>query len=197
LLWAGNCNEGAKFWLSVVNKLRNRGVEDILIAVVDGLKGFTDAINAVFPETTVQTCILHLVRYSLNFCGWKDRKNDAKDLMRIYQVTDDVEVEKALADFEAEWDHKYPSIAPSWRWAWQEVIPFFAFPPVVRKTIYTTNTIENLNHVIRKTTKTRGSFPRDDAATKLIYLAIRSFEKSGRCVREWVAARNQFVILYP
>ena len=195
-LWIA-ANEGAKFWLSVMNNLRNRGVEDILIAVVDGLKGFPDAINAAFPDTTVQTCIVHLVRHSLNFCGWKDRKVVAKDLKRIYQATDDVEAEKALADFEAEWGQKYPSIAPSWRRAWQEVIPFFAFPPAVRKIIYTTNAIESLNRVIRKTTKTRGSFPTDDAATKLIYLAIRSFEKTGRAVREWVAARNQFAILYP
>jgi putative transposase len=195
-LWIAN-NEGAKFWLSVMNNLRNRGVEDILIAVVDGLKGFPDAINAAFPETTFQTCIVHLVRHSLNFCGWKDRKNVAKDLKRIYQGIDDVEAEKALAEFEAEGGQKYPSIAPSWRRAWQEVIPFFAFPPAVRKIIYTTNAIESLNRVIRKTTKTRGSFPTDEAATKLIYLAIRNFEKAGRCVREWVAARNQFAILYP
>ena len=122
---------------------------------------------------------MHLVRHSLNFCGWKDRKNVAKDLKRVYQATDDGEAEKALADFEAEWGQKYPSIAPSWRRAWQEVIPFFAFPPAVRKIIYTTNAIESLNRVIRKTTKTRGSFPTDDAATKLIYLAIRSFETSS------------------
>jgi len=195
-LWIA-ANEGAKFWLSVMNNLRNRGIEDILIAVVDGLKGFPDAINAAFPDTTVQTCIVHLVRHSLNFCGWKDRKAVAKDLKRIYQATDDTEAEKALADFEAEWGQKYPSIAPSWRRAWQEVIPFFTFPPAVRKIIYTTNAIESLNRVIRKTTKTRGSFPTDEAATKLIYLAIRSFEKTGRAVREWVAARNQFAILYP
>ncbi len=126
-LWIA-ANEGAKFWLSVMNNLRNRGVEDILIAVVDGLKGFPDAINAAFPEATVQTCIVHLVRHSLNFCGWKDRKTVANDLKRIYQATDDVEAEKALADFEAEWGQKYPSIAPSWRRAWQEVIPFFRLP---------------------------------------------------------------------
>ncbi len=195
-LWIA-ANEGAKFWLSVMNNLRNRGVEDILIAVVDGLKGFPDAINAAFPDTTVQTCIVHLVRHSLNFCGWKDRKTVAKDLKRIYQATNDTEAEKARADFEAEWGQKYPSIAPSWRRAWQEVIPFFAFPPAVRKIIYTTNAIESLNRGIRKTTKTRRSFPTDDAATKLIYLAIRSFERTGRAVREWVAARNQFASLYP
>ena len=167
-LWIAN-NEGAKFWLSIMNNLKNRGLEDILIAVVDGLKGFPDAINAAFPDTTVQTCIVHLVRHSLNVCGWKDRKAVAKDLKLIYQAVDDGEAAKALDDFEAEWGDKYPSIAPSWRRAWQEVIPFFAFPPAVRKIIYTTNAIESLNRVIRKTTKTRGSFPTDAAATKLIY----------------------------
>ena len=194
-LWIAN-TEGAKFWLSIMNNLRNRGLEDILIAVVDGLKGFPEAINAAYPETTVQTCIVHLVRQSLNFCGWKDRKVVAKDLRRIYQAVSDEEAAKALDDFEAEWSKKYPSIAPSWRRAWQEVIPFFAFPPAVRKIIYTTNAIESLNRVIRKTTKTRGSFPTDDAAMKLIYLAIRNFEKKGSAVREWVDARNQFAILY-
>ena len=195
-LWIAN-NEGAKFWLSVMNNLRNRGLEDILIAVVDGLKGFPEAINAAYPDTTVQTCIVHLVRQSLNVCVWKDRKVVAKDLKRIYQATDDAEAEKALADFEAEWGPKYPSITPAWRRAWQKVIPFFAFPPEVRKVIYTTNAIESLNRVIRKTTKTRGSFPTDDAAMKLIYLAIRNFERKGSVVQEWVAARNQFAILYP
>jgi transposase-like protein len=193
-----------------MNNLKNRGLEDILIAVVDGLKGFPDAINAAYPDTTVQTCIVHLVRHSLNFCGWKDRKEVAKSLKVIYQAVDDEAAAKALPsrrlqaiacratdDFEEKWGPKYPSIAPSWRRAWQEVIPFFAFPPDVRKIIYTTNAIESLNRVIRKTTKTRGSFPTDEAATKLIYLAIRNFEKKGRVVREWVAARNQFAILYP
>jgi transposase-like protein len=140
---------------------------------------------------------VHRVRHSLNFCGWKDRKAVAKNLKRIYQAVDDEDAAKALDDFEAKWDNKYPSIAPSWRRAWQKVIPFFAFPPAMRKVIYTTNAIESLNRVIRKITKTRGSFPTDDAATSCIYLAFRKFEKTGRCVREWVAARNQFAILYP
>ena len=195
-LWVSQ-NEGAKFWLSVMNSLKNRGLEDILIAVVDGLNGFPDAINAAYPETAVQTCIVHLVRHSLSFCGWKDRKVVARDLKRIYQAVDDQAAEKALCDFEAEWGEKYPSIGPSWRRAWQEVIPFFVFPPAVRKIIYTTNAIEGLNRVIRKTTKTRGSFPTDDAAIKLIYLAIRNFEKKGRSVTHWVDARNQFAILFP
>jgi len=158
-LWIAN-NKGANFWLGVMNNLRNRGVEDILITVVNGPKGV--------PETTVQTCIVRLVGHSLNFCGWKDRKTLAKDLRRIYQATDDSEVEKALADFDAQWGQKYPSIAPCWPRAWQDLIPFFAVPPPVRKII-----------------KTRGSFPTDDATPKLIYLAIRSFKKAGRCVREW------------
>jgi NAD(P)-dependent dehydrogenase (short-subunit alcohol dehydrogenase family) len=145
-----------------MNNLKNRGLEDILIAVEDGLKRFPDAINAAYPDTTVQTCIVHLVHHSLNFCGWKDRKEVAKSLKRIYRAVDDEAAAKALDDFEAEWGNKYPSIAPSWRRAWQEVIPFFAFPPDVRKIIYTTNAIESLNRVIRKTTKTRGSFPTDD-----------------------------------
>ena len=132
----------------------------------------------------MQTCIVHLVRHSLNFCSWKDRKAVAKDLKRVYQATDDQEAEKALADFEAEWGQKYPSVAPAWRRAWQEVIPFFAFPSAVRKIIYTTNAIESLNRVIPNTTRTRGSFPADDGETRLIYLAIRSFEKTGRAVRE-------------
>jgi transposase-like protein len=183
-LWIA-ANECAKFWISIMNNLKNRGLEDILIAVVDGLKGFPDAINAAYPDTTVQTCIVHLVRHSLNFCSWKDRKDVAKSLKVIYQALDDKAAAKALDDFEEKWGQKYPSIAPSWRRAWQEVIPFFAFPPDVRKIIYTTNAIESLNRVIRKTTKTRGSFPTDDAATKLIYLAIRNFEKKGRVVREW------------
>jgi putative transposase len=138
-----------------MNNPRNRGVEDILIAVVDGLKCFPGAINTAFPDTTVQTCIVNLVRHSLNFCGWKDRKNVAKDQKRVYKATDDADGKKALADFEVEWSQKYPSIAPSWRRAWQEFILFFAFPPAVRKIIYTTNAIESLNSVIRKTTKTR------------------------------------------
>jgi len=137
------------------------------------------------------------VRHSLNFCSWKNRKAVAESLKQIYQAVDDQDAAKALDAFEAEWGEQYPSIAPSWRRAWQEVIPFFAFPPALRKIIYTTNTIESLNRVIRKTTKTRGSFPTDEAAAKLIYLAIRNFEKTGRGVREWVAACNQFAILYP
>ena len=194
-LWIAE-NEGAKFWLSVMNELKNRGLADILIAVVDGLKGFPDAITAAFPETTVQTCIVHLTRHSLNFCGWKDRKAVAADLRMIYSAATADLAADALDAFEEKWGEKFPSITPAWRRAWQEVIPFFAFDPAIRKIIYTTNAIESLNRVIRKSIKTRGSFPTDEAATKLIYLAIRKFEKDGRKVREWFAARNQFAIMF-
>ena len=194
-LWIAE-NEGAKFWLSVMNELKNRGVADILIAVVDGLKGFPEAITAAFPETTVQTCIVHLVRHSLNFCSWKDRKAVAADLRLIYKAATADLAADALDAFEEKWGSQYPSIAPAWRRAWQEVVPFFAFDPAIRKIIYTTNAIEGLNRVIRKTIKTRGSFPTEEAATKLIYLAIRNFEKGGRNVREWYAARNQFDIMF-
>jgi len=194
-LWIAE-NEGAKFWLSVMNELRNRGVQDVLIAVVDGLKGFPEAITAAFPEATVQTCIVHLVRHSLNFCAWKDRKAVAADLRRIYGAPTADQAAAELNAFEQKWAGKYASIAPAWRRAWQEVIPFFAFDPSIRKIIYTTNAIESLNRVIRKSIKTRGSFPTEEAATKLIYLSIRNFEKGGRNVREWFAARNQFAIVF-
>jgi putative transposase len=163
---------------------------------VDGLKGFPEAITAAFPEATVQTCIVHLVRHSLNFCAWKDRKVVATDLRRIYSAATADQAAAELDAFEAKWAGKYASIAPAWRRAWQEVIPFFAFDPAIRKIIYTTNAIESLNRVIRKSIKTRGSFPTEEAATKLIYLAIRNFEKGGRNVREWFAARNQFAIMF-
>jgi putative transposase len=194
-LWIAE-NEGAKFWLSVMNELKTRGTQDILIAVVDGLKGFPEAITAAFPEATVQTCIVHLVRHSLNFCAWKDRKVVAADLRRIYAAATADQAGDELDAFEEKWVGKYPSIAPAWRRAWTEVIPFLAFDPAIRKIIYTTNAIESLNRVIRKSIKTRGSFPTEEAATKLIFLAIRNFEKGGRNVREWYAARNQFAIMF-
>ena len=169
-LWIAE-KEGAKFWLSVMNELKNRGLQEVLIAVVDGLKGLPDAITAAFPQAMVQTCIVHLLRHSLNFCSWKDRKAVAADLRRIYSAPT---AEAALDAFEEKWAEKYASIAPAWRRAWAEVVPFFAFDPVICKIIYTTNAIESLNRVIRKSIKTRGSFPTDEAATKLIYLAIRN-----------------------
>jgi putative transposase len=194
-LWIAE-QEGAKFWLAVMNELRNRGLQDILIAVVDGLKGFPDAIIAVFPETTVQTCIVHLVRHSMSFCAWKDRKGVAASLRKVYEAATAEQAAQELETFEKIWGATYPSIAPAWRRAWNEVVPFFAFSPAIRRLIYTTNAIESLNRVIRKTLKTKGSFPTEDAATKLIYLAIRNFEKDGRKAREWIAARNQLAILF-
>ena len=194
-LWIAD-NEGAKFWLSVMNELRNRGVQDILIAVVDGLKGFPEAITAAFPETMVQTCIVHLIRHSMNFCSWKDRKAVAADLRPIYEAPTAEEAARQLDAFEKKWAGKYPSIAPAWRRAWAEVTPFYAFSAAIRKIIYTTNAVESLNRVLRKTLKTKGSFPTEEAATKLIFLASRNFEKGGRAVREWVAARNQLAIMF-
>jgi transposase-like protein len=193
-LWIAE-NEGAKFWLSVMNELKNRGLQDVLIAVVEALKGFPEAITAAFPDAMVQSCIVHLVRHSLLFCSWKDRKAMAADLRRIYSAPTAEAAEAQLDAFEDKWAEKYASIAPAWRRAWAEVVPFFAFDPAIRKIIYTTNAIESLNRVIRKSIKTRSSFANDEAATKLIYLAIRNFEKDGRNVREWFAARNQFAIM--
>ena len=187
-------NEGAKFWLSVMNELKNR--EGILIAVVDGLKGFPEAITVAFPETAVQTCIVHPVRHSFNFCSWKDRKSVAADLRRIYKATPAGIAADELDAFEEKRAGKYASIAPAWRRAWQEVIPFFAFDPAIRKIIHTTNAMESLNRAIRKSIKTRGSFPTEEAALKLIYLAIGNFENGGRNVREWFAARNRFAIMF-
>ena len=191
-------NEGAKFWLRVMNELRNRGVEDILIAVVDGLKGFPDAILAVFPETTVQTCIVHLLRLSLDFVSWKDRKPVVADLKEIYQALDDKAGAAALDAFEAgEWGRKYPAIAQSWRRAWGEVVPFFAFPKTVRRLLYTTNAIEALNSKLRRAVRARGHFPTDEAALKLLFLVLNRTEKEWTMpAREWSLAKAQFAILF-
>ena len=190
-------SEGAKFWLKVMNELKNRGLHDILIAVVDGLKGFPEAIHAAFPQTTVQTCIVHLVRHSLNFCSFKDRKAVAADLKSVYRAeTVDAAVTR-LEEFDAKWGGQYPSIVKSWRTNWQNIIPFFAFPQDIRRIIYTTNAIESLNSSIRKIIKTRGSFPNDDSAIKLIYLAIQNAgQLSTAGVWGWKTALNQFAILF-
>ena len=177
-----------------MNELKNR--EDILIAFVDGLKGFPEAITVAFPETAVQTCIVHPVRHSFNFCSRKDRKSVAADLRRIYKATPAGIAADELDTFEEKRAGKYAFIAPAWRRAWQEMIPFFAFDPAIRKIIHTTNAMESLNRAIRKSIKTRGSFPTEEAALKLIYLAIGNFENGGRNVREWFAARNRFAIMF-
>ena len=191
-------NEGAKFWLRVMNELKNRGVEDILMAVVDGLKGFPEAINAVFPDTIVQTCIVHLIRNSMAFVSYKDRKAVATELKEIYRAVDAKAAEEALTAFEAgPWGQKLPAIGQSWRRAWQEVIPFFAFPGDVRRIIYTTNAIEALNSKLRRAVRARGHFPNDEAAAKLLYLILHRSEKEWVMpAREWSMAKTQFAVLF-
>ena len=191
-------NEGAKFWLKVMNELRNRGVEDILIAVVDGLKGFPEAITAAFPEAQVQTCIVHLLRHSLSYCGWDDRDAVAAALKLIYRAENEAMAMQRLEEFEASaWGRKYPTIAAAWRRAWEQVIPFFVYPQEVRKIIYTTNAIESLNMQLRKVTKNRGHFPNDESATKLLYLALRDITaKWKKPPVGWNAAANQFAIQF-
>jgi transposase-like protein len=188
--------EGAKFWLKVMNDLRNRGVADILIAVVDGLKGFPEAINSVFPKAMVQTCIVHLIRNSLSFVSWKDRKAILPSIKAIYHAENADAALLRLEDFEAEWGKRYPAIGAAWRRAWEHVIPFFAFAPDIRKMIYTTNAVEALNRSLRKIIKTRGSFPNDEAAMKLLYLAIRNAGIHWRRPVAWTAAMGQFAIQF-
>jgi len=195
-LWIAQ-TEGAKFWLQVVTELKNRGVTDIFIACVDGLKGFPEAIESVFPRTEVQLCIVHMVRHSLNYVGWKQRKEVARDLKTIYTAATDVEAEQRLAEFSLKWDAKFPMISKSWRNNWARVIPFFAHPPEIRKVIYTTNAIESLNMSLRKVTKARGSFPNDEAVSKLLYLALRNIAKKWTMpVHAWKDALNRFAIIY-
>ena len=190
--------EGAKFWMKVFNDLKVRGVNDILIAVTDGLKGMPEALGAVYPRTTLQTCIVHLIRNSLDYASWKDRKKLAAALRPIYAAAT---AEAALAELDAfeagEWGQKFPTVVAAWRRAWDRVIPFFAFPPEIRRVIYTTNAIESVNAQLRKIIKTRGHFPSDDAASKLIWLALRNITDDwGRPAHHWKEAMAQFAILY-
>jgi putative transposase len=191
--------EGAKFWLRVMTELKARGVADVLLAVVDGLKGFPEAITAVFPQATVQTCIVHLLRYSLDFVTWQDRKRVAAALKAIYRAPMAEAAQAALEAFATgEWGRKYPPIAPAWRRHWEQVIPLFAHPPAIRRLLYTTNAIESLHMQLRKALKIRGHFPSDEAAAKLIYLVLRNITRRWRnAPREWKEAMNQFAILYP
>ncbi len=196
-IWIEN-TEGAKFWMKVFNDLKTRGVADILIAVTDGLKGMPEALAAVFPATTLQTCIVHLIRNSLDYASWKERKALAAAIKPIYTATS---AEAALAELDAfeqgPWGEKFPTVAAAWRRAWDRVIPFFAFPPAIRRVIYTTNAIESVNARLRKIIKTRGHFPSDDAASKLIWLALRNITADwGRAAKDWKVAMNQFAILY-
>jgi putative transposase len=193
-LWLAQ-TEGAKFWLQVVTELRNRGVQDIFIACVDGLKGFPDAIEAVFPKTTVQLCIVHMVRYSLNYVSWKRRPEVAADLRLIYQSATAEEAELRLGEFEEKWDAEYLPIGQSWRRNWSRLIPFFDYPPEIRKVIYTTNAIESVNMSLRKLTKNRGSFPSDEALVKLFFL--RNISKKWTLpIRDWKAALTRFTIQF-
>jgi putative transposase len=189
--------EGAKFWLQVVTELKNRGVQDIFIACVDGLKGFPEAIETVYPKTAVQLCLVHLVRHSLNYVSWKIRPEVAADLKLIYQSATAEEAERQLAEFERKWDAAYPPIAQSWRRNWTRVTPFFDYPPEIRKVIYTTNAIESVNMGLRKITKNRGAFPNDEALLKLFYLALRNISKKWTMpIRDWKAALNRFTIQF-
>ena len=189
--------EGAKFWLQVVTELKNRGVQDIFIACVDGLKGFPEAIETVFPKTDVQLCIVHLVRYSLNYVSWKLRKEVAADLRGIYASSTVEEAEQQLAEFEERWGEAYPPIAQSWRRNWTRIIPFFDYPPEIRRVIYTTNAIESVNMSLRKITKNRGSFPNDESLLKLFYLALNNIsQKWTMPIRDWKAALNRFSIQF-
>ncbi|SDH04366.1 IS256 family transposase [Propionivibrio dicarboxylicus] len=196
-LWIEN-TEGAKFWMKVFNDLKTRGVADILIAVTDGLKGMPEALAAVFPATTLQTCIVHLIRNSLDYASWKDRKALAAAIKPIYTAPSAEAAQAELDHFaQGPWGEKFPTVAAAWRRAWDRVIPFFAFPPPIRRVIYTTNAIESINARLRKIIKTRGHFPSDDAANKLIWLALRNITAEwGRAAHDWKAAMNQFAIMY-
>jgi putative transposase len=195
-MWVAQ-TEGAKFWLGVVTELRNRGLEDIFIACVDGLKGLPEAIEAVYPQTQVQQCIVHVVRQSLKYVNWKQRKEVAADMRMIYSSATREQAEMRLEEFAHKWDSRYPTISPSWRPNWERIVPFLAYPQEIRKVIYTTNVIESVNRGLRKIIKNRGSFPNDDAALKLLYLALGNIsQKWTRPIKEWNAALNRFAIVF-
>ncbi len=195
-LWIAQ-SEGAKFWLSVITELKNRGVQDIFIACVDGLKGFPEAIESVFPDTQIQLCIVHMVRNSVKYVSWKDRKVICQDLKTIYTSATEQQAEAALDAFGKKWDSKYPTIAQMWRNHWQHVIPFFDYPPDIRKVIYTTNAIESLNRSLRKVIKTKGAFPNDAAILKIFFLALANIAKKWTLpIRDWKAALGQFAIKF-
>jgi putative transposase len=195
-LWLSE-NEGAKFWLSVLTELKNRGVKDVFVACVDGLSGFPEALATVFPKTQVQLCIVHMMRHSLSFVSWKDRKAVAAGLKVIYQSITVTEAEQELEAFARQWDKQYPSISASWRRHWVNLIAFFDYPDEIRKVIYTTNAIESLNSVIRKATERRKWFPSDQSAMKVVYLAIeQAAKKWSMPIQNWKPALNQFMMLY-
>jgi putative transposase len=196
-LWLAE-NEGAKFWLSVLNELKNRGVQDILIACCDGLSGFPDAIHAAFPQTSVQLCIVHMVRNSLKFVSYKDYKAVTADLKLIYSANDEQQALDALSDFASKWSSKYPMIAESWQRHWDEITPFMRYPKDIRRALYTTNAIEASNRQIRKIIKTKGSFSNDESVYKIVYLALQNAQKKWTMpIRDWAIALNQFCIFFP
>lgn len=195
-LWIAQ-TEGAKFWLQVITELKNRGVQDIFIACVDGLKGFPEAIEAVYPRAAVQLCIVHLVRHSLNYVSWKLREQVAADLKKIYSCATVDEAEQYLTEFEQKWGEAFPPIGQSWRRSWPRITPFFDYPPEIRKVIYTTNAIESVNMSLRKITKNRGSFPSDEALLKLFFLALRNISQRWTMpIRDWKAALTRFTIQF-
>jgi putative transposase len=190
-------SEGAKFWLSIITELKNRGVQDILIACVDGLKGFPEAINSVYPHTQVQLCIVHMIRNSLKFVSWKDRKNVAHDLKTVYTALNEQDALTQLFEFRQKWDHKYQSIGDSWERNWANITPFLGYPPDIRKAIYTTNAIESINRSLRKVVKNRTIFTNDTAALKLVYMALKNISKKWTMpIQDWKAAINKFVIIF-
>jgi putative transposase len=196
-LWLAN-NEGSKFWLSALNELKNRGVNDIFIACCDGLTGFPEAINAVFPKTAVQLCIVHMIRNSTKFVSYKDLKAVVVDLKQIYTAVNEDQASSALLEFAEKWDKKYPMISASWTRHWQEIIPFLQYPEFIKRVIYTTNIIEASNRQVRKVIKTKGSFPNDDAVYKIVYLALQNAKKKWTMpIKDWAIALNQFFILFP
>lgn len=191
-------NEGAKFWLHVLTELRNRGLEDIFMLCADGLKGLPEAVEAAFPKTTFQTCIVHMVRHSLNYVPYTEKKAVAADLKKIYSSSTVELAEQALDDFELTWGDKYPAIVKSWRTHWEKITPFMAFPMEIRKIIYTTNIIESLNNTLRKSVRNRGHFPTEEALMKVLYLAIQQVSKRWTMpIRDWKQALNRFAIMYP
>ncbi|HWN12201.1 MAG TPA: IS256 family transposase [Pyrinomonadaceae bacterium] len=195
-MWVAQ-TEGAKFWVGVVTELRNRGVEDIFIACVDGLKGLPEAIETIYPRTEVQQCIVHVVRQSLKYVNWKQRKEVAADLRMIYTSATREQAEMRLEEFAEKWNLQYPTISPSWRRNWERIVPFLAYPQEIRKVIYTTNAIESVNRGLRKIIKNRGSFPNDEAALKLMYLALGNIsQKWTKPIKEWKAALNRFAIVF-
>ena len=190
-------NEGSKFWLGILNELKNRGVQDILIAAVDGLTGFPDAINAVFPKTEVQLCIVHMIRNSVKYVPYKDRKAVTADLKEIYLAPSADSAEAALGKFSEKWDVKYPAISKSWRSRWNEVIPYMKFSPEIRKAVYTTNAVESVNFTLQRNLKTRQSFPNDEAAMKLVFMILRRISKRWTMpIRNWGEAIHQFSVIY-